>query len=257
MLEITRVTSRSAAAVARRRVRVGRRGLRPGRATPSATSGLRYAEATRALAPLLAAVDRAHGPDPSARARAPDRRDPGAARRPGACRRRRRSACCFADLVGFTRLGEQLQPEEIGALGERLGRAGGELARAAGAARQDDRRRGDAGLARARPAAPAWPSTWWTPPEPKADEFPELRAGAALGPGLPRGGRLVRPAGEPREPGHGRGPAQQRAGRPRSCSDAAERRLRLVVRRQAQAQGREGRGRRCSGPAGRAPGRRS
>ena len=53
----------------------------------------------------------------------------------------------FADLVGFTKLGERVPAEELGAVAARLLELATEAARAAGAADQDDRRRGDARLA--------------------------------------------------------------------------------------------------------------
>ena len=56
----------------------------------------------------------------------------------------------FADLVGFTELGESVPVEELGSVAGRLSRLAGEALRAARADRQADRRRGDARLARAR-----------------------------------------------------------------------------------------------------------
>ena len=56
----------------------------------------------------------------------------------------------FADLVGFTKLGEKLDPDEYGAVTERLARARRRHRRAARAPGQADRRRGDARLARER-----------------------------------------------------------------------------------------------------------
>jgi len=55
-------------------------------------------------------------------------------------------AVCFADLVEFTRLGEEIAPEELGFRGRPLRGNGGNRRRAAGAAGEDDRRRGDARL---------------------------------------------------------------------------------------------------------------
>ena len=51
----------------------------------------------------------------------------------------------FVDIVGFTRLGEEIPPEDLGELVRGFERAvrAGRIARAAG---EDDRRRGDAGL---------------------------------------------------------------------------------------------------------------
>ena len=58
-------------------------------------------------------------------------------------------AVCFADLVGFTSLGEQIPAEELGAIAERLSTIASGARRAAGAPDQVDRRRGDADRARA------------------------------------------------------------------------------------------------------------
>ena len=59
----------------------------------------------------------------------------------------------FADLVGFTRLGEAVPPEELEQLSQRLADLTREVAVRAGALHQDDRRRGDAGQLRAGAAA--------------------------------------------------------------------------------------------------------
>ena len=58
-------------------------------------------------------------------------------------------AVAFADLVGFTQLGERLEPEELGDLiAGRLGRARRRGGRRPGAAGEADRRRGDADVDR-------------------------------------------------------------------------------------------------------------
>ena len=57
---------------------------------------------------------------------------------------------CFADLVEFTRLGEEIAAEELGLVAGRLEEMATRGRRAAGAAGEDDRRRGDAGLDRGR-----------------------------------------------------------------------------------------------------------
>ena len=53
----------------------------------------------------------------------------------------------FADIVGFTRLGERVELGELGALGRPPDRAGAAAHQAAHEAREDDRRRGDVRLA--------------------------------------------------------------------------------------------------------------
>ena len=65
----------------------------------------------------------------------------------------REIAVAFADLVGFTRLGEERRTGGAGAAGAPAGRPGPRRRRAAGAVRQDDRRRGDAGVPRPGSAA--------------------------------------------------------------------------------------------------------
>ena len=102
-------------------------------------------------------------------------------------RRARETAVAFADLVGFTELGETVDVEELGGLAGRLSQAGERGRRAARARRQADRRRGDARLARRRGGSS---STL-----PRADrarrgrgDFPPLRAGVAYGPAVNRWG---------------------------------------------------------------------
>ena len=56
---------------------------------------------------------------------------------------------CFADLVGFTRMGTEVGVGEVGSVAGRLARLAAERRAAAGAADQDDRRRGDVRLPRA------------------------------------------------------------------------------------------------------------
>ena len=97
-------------------------------------------------------------------------------------------AVCFADLVEFTRLGEEIAAEELGLVAGRLEEMATRGRRAAGAAGEDDRRRGDAGLHRA-------PSRCWRrrcalieAAEDEGDEFPCLRAGLACGPTLAQSG---------------------------------------------------------------------
>jgi adenylate cyclase len=185
MLEITRVTSRSAAAVAGAAFgSVGEAFTQAG--DTERDLGLRYAEATSALAPLLAkSIERMvliHLRE-LARQTVVTQEQLSTGRLPEA----QEISVCFADLVGFTRLGEQLQPEEIGALGLRLGELAAELAAAPvrlvktiGDAVMLVSREPDPLLGVALELVEAASS--------EGDEFPELRAGAAFGRGLPRGG---------------------------------------------------------------------
>ena len=140
----------------------------------------------------------------------------------------------FADLVGFTELGESLPVEELGSVAGRLSRLAGEAMRPAGAAREADRRRRDARLARAR-----------------ADARRDAAAGRARGRGRalsaaarrhrlrPGGaplGRLVRHAGQPREPAHDPRAAFDRA-RLRRGPRRGRERLRVLRRGPQEAQG--------------------
>ena len=145
---------------------------------------------------------------------------------------------CFADMVDFTQLGETLDPEALGAVTGRLGELAAAVVEppvrlvkmigdaamivgpepAAGARRGARAGRGGRAGGRRLPAAA------------------RRRRHAAMA--LPRCGRLVRAAGQPRQPDHRDRPSGQRARRPRaSTTRSPTRRLRLVVRRIAQAQG--------------------
>jgi len=93
----------------------------------------------------------------------------------------------FADLVGFTRLGEELAPEEIGGVVDRLGELASEVAQRPV---QLIKLIGDAAML-VSPETEAlldaalelvWAS------EQQGDGFPPLRAGVAIGPALSRGG---------------------------------------------------------------------
>ncbi len=99
----------------------------------------------------------------------------------------REIAVCFADLVGFTRLGEEVAPEELGHLAVRLEALASEVAAppvrlvktigdAAMLASPEPEPLLDAAL-RLIDAADA-----------EGEDFPQLRAGAALGRALPRAG---------------------------------------------------------------------
>jgi adenylate cyclase len=96
-------------------------------------------------------------------------------------------AICFADLVGFTRLGEEVPPDELGRLAARLETLAAEVAEppvrlvktigdAAMLASVEPEPLLDAAL-RLLDAADA-----------EGQDFPQMRAGAALGPALPRAG---------------------------------------------------------------------
>lgn len=185
LIEVTRINSRSAAAVARAAFgAVGEAFAQAG--DTEQDLALRYANATQALTPLLAAsLERlllVHLRE-LARQAVVTEEQLSTGRLPGA----QEISVCFADLVGFTRLGEQLQPEEIGALGERLDELATEvsappvrLVKTIGDAAMLVSPQPDPLLNAALDLVAA--------AEAEGGDFPRLRAGAALGAGLPRAG---------------------------------------------------------------------
>jgi adenylate cyclase len=99
----------------------------------------------------------------------------------------REIAVCFADLVGFTRLGEEVPPDELGRLAVRLEALASDVAEppvrlvktigdAAMLASPEPRPLLDAALSLIDAA------------DVEGEDFPQLRAGAALGVALPRAG---------------------------------------------------------------------
>jgi adenylate cyclase len=99
----------------------------------------------------------------------------------------REIAVAFADLVGFTKLGERLDPAELGALSDRLGELAGDVARgpvrlvkligdAAMLSSNDPRELLDAALALVASS------------EEEGEGFPLLRAGVAFGRAVARAG---------------------------------------------------------------------
>ncbi len=143
---------------------------------------------------------------------------------------------CFADLVEFTRLGEEIAPEE-------LGRVAGRLEEMASAVAEPPVRLvktiGDAAmLVSAEPGAAgrARRSPWSPPPRPKATGVPVAARRPRLGPDAAALGRLLRPVGQPGEPDHRHRPPRQRPARRRDAR-GGRRGLRLLLRRRAPAQG--------------------
>ena len=129
----------------------------------------------------------------------------------------REVAVCFADLVGFTRLGEEVPPDELGRLAARLEALAGDVAEppvrlvktigdAAMLASPEPEPLLDAAL-RLIDAADA-----------EGEDFPQLRAGAALGAGAAARRRLVRAARQPREPHHLGRPARAACWPSASCA---------------------------------------
>jgi adenylate cyclase len=208
---------------------------------------LRYAAAARQLTPLLGPMlAHAHnlhlreqiGHDVVALT------ELGAAGAPGTS-----EVCvCFADMVGFTRLGEQVPIEEIGLVATRLTELANAVAEppvrlvkligdaamlvSSGAARA---RRCGAGADRGRGAGGGG--------VPAAACRDRLRHGAR-----PRW-RLVRATGEPRQPGHRDRAARQRAG-DRGSAECGRRRVQVLVRGRAPPEGDSGTGEAVSSAAG-------
>ena len=93
---------------------------------------------------------------------------------------------CFADLVGFTKLGESLPPEELGGVTGRLGELAGD---AAEPPVRLVKLIGDAAMLVAQDNDALVAAALRLIEEAEADEeFPLLRAGVARGAALPRGG---------------------------------------------------------------------
>jgi adenylate cyclase len=148
--------------------------------------GLRYARALDELGPLFELVVRHQ-------LRAHMRQGVGGAlvgraeRESGSLRGATEVAIAFADLVGFTRLGEELPPDELGAVATRFARLARERATgsvelvktigdAAMLVSADTRELVDAVVALIAAAAA------------EGDQFPQVRVGLARGPALTRGG---------------------------------------------------------------------
>jgi adenylate cyclase len=93
----------------------------------------------------------------------------------------------FADLVGFTRLGEELAPEEIGGVVDRLGELAAEVAHRPV---QLIKLIGDAAMLVSPETEPLLDAALELvqASEQQGDGFPPLRAGVATGPALTRGG---------------------------------------------------------------------
>jgi adenylate cyclase len=99
----------------------------------------------------------------------------------------REVAVCFADLVGFTRLGEEVAPEELGHLAARLEALASEVA--APPVRLV-KTIGDAAMLASPDPDPLLRAALdlVDAADAEGEDFPQLRAGAALGLALPRAG---------------------------------------------------------------------
>jgi adenylate cyclase len=185
ILELTRVLGRglSQAAEAMRAV-VLRLVLEPGVSEPELAQ--RYAAATAELSPML-------GPlianlltlhlRQMARGEAINAAERGGGQLPGS----REVAIGFADLVGFTRLGEEVAPEELGRLAARLEVLASDVVEPPVRLVKTI---GDAVMLASTDPATLLHSllTLIDAADAEGEEFPQLRAGAALGPALSRAG---------------------------------------------------------------------
>jgi adenylate cyclase len=99
----------------------------------------------------------------------------------------REVAICFADLVGFTRLGEEVPPDELGRLAARLEALAAEVAEPPVRLVKTI---GDAAMLASVEPEPLLDAALrlLDLAEAEGQDFPQLRAGAALGPALPRAG---------------------------------------------------------------------
>jgi adenylate cyclase len=96
-------------------------------------------------------------------------------------------AVCFADLVGFTRLGEEVPPDELGQLAVRLEKLAAE---AAAPPVRLVKTIGDAAMLTAPEPEPLLRAALnlIDAADREGEDFPQLRAGAAFGQALPRAG---------------------------------------------------------------------
>jgi adenylate cyclase len=99
----------------------------------------------------------------------------------------REVAICFADLVGFTRLGEEVAPDELGRLAVRLEALAGDVA---AAPVRLVKTIGDAAMLASPEPEPLLDAalSLIEAADAEGEELPQLRAGAALGQALPRAG---------------------------------------------------------------------
>ncbi len=99
----------------------------------------------------------------------------------------REVAVAFADLVGFTRLGEEVPPDELGRLAARLEALAGEVAEPPVRLVKTI---GDAAMLASPNPEPLLGATLALveAADAEGEDFPQLRAGAALGLALPRAG---------------------------------------------------------------------
>lgn len=184
-LEVSRVMGRALAEIAAAmRESVAEAFLEPG--STERELGLRYAEAARRLVPeigpTLQYILGVHLRE-QVRQEVVAQAELSTGRLPGT----RTITVCFADLVDFTRLGEELSPEDLGAVARRLTELAGEVA---SPPVRLVKMIGDASML-------VGPETegvvevalgLLAAAEAEGEDFPALRAGVACGPAVGRGG---------------------------------------------------------------------
>jgi adenylate cyclase len=185
LLELLRVLGRGLSQAAESlRVMPLKLVLEPGMSEPELAR--RYAEAAAALYPLVdplvsnvLALHLRH----ATQSTVVSELERSGGRLPGS----REVAVCFADLVGFTRLGEEVPPDELGQLAVRLETLAGE---AAEPPVKLVKTIGDAAMLVAPEPEPLLDAALALidSADAEGEEFPQLRAGAAVGLALPRAG---------------------------------------------------------------------
>ena len=185
MLEVARVIGMTMAQLAEANRALFRRALmRPG--DTERDLGLRFAEAAKAMMPLVGELLMyaltMHQRE-QIRSDAIGQAEAAAGALPGSTE----VAVCFVDMVGFTRLGERLSPDEVGMLAGRLGELASQVAKPPV---RLIKMIGDAAMmVSTAPAALIEAALGLVEAaESEGESFPPLRAGIAYGPALNRFG---------------------------------------------------------------------
>ena len=184
-LELSRVMSRSMSTVAEAATRVfGEAFLRPG--DSEYDLAIRYARATRELRPLLAAALE-HIVTIQLRERVRQVAVGAAEREAGRLPGAQEITVSFADLVGFTKLGERVPADELGAIAGRLAELAEEVA---SPPVRLVKTIGDAAMLVAPETNPLLDAalSLVARAEAEGEGFPPVHAGVACGPALGRGG---------------------------------------------------------------------
>jgi adenylate cyclase len=185
MLEVARVIGMTMAQLAEANRALFRRALmRPG--DTERDLGMRFAEAAKAMMPLVGELLMyaltMHQRE-QIRSDAIGQAEAAAGELPGSAE----VAVCFADMVGFTKLGESLPPDEVGMLAGRLGEMASHVAKPPV---RLIKMIGDAAMLVSPQPRPLLEAalTLVEQAEAQGEGFPPLRAGVAWGPALNRFG---------------------------------------------------------------------